>query len=64
LEEPIDRPTPQLPPLHPNGSDYAKPDKEQEEEDLSYASDRYDAHCSIDAIDEIVQAVKDLETVF
>jgi hypothetical protein len=47
-----------LPPLHPYGRDNAKPDKQQEEEDLSYASDRYDTHGSISKRVEIVEAIK------
>jgi hypothetical protein len=47
LKEPVDRPAPQLPPLHPYGRDNAETDKQQEEEDLRYASDRYYSHCSI-----------------
>jgi hypothetical protein len=61
LKEPIDRPASQLPPLHPNGRDNAKPDKQQEEEDLSYASDRYNAHCSIIEIVEATEIVKHFE---
>ena len=55
LKEPVDRPAPQLPPLNPYGCDNAEQDKQQEEEDLRYASDRYYSHCSIVQIVEVVK---------
>jgi hypothetical protein len=58
LKEPVDRPAPQLPPLHPYSCDNAEPDKQQEEEDLRYASDRYYSHCSIVLIVEIIKIIR------
>ncbi len=57
LKEPVDRPATQLPPLHPYGCDNAEPYKQQEEEDLRYASDRYYSHCSIVEVVQIVYQV-------
>jgi hypothetical protein len=44
LKQPVDRPAPQLPPPHAERSYEAKPDKENKEESLGYASYRYDFH--------------------
>jgi hypothetical protein len=44
LEKPVDRPPPELPPPHPERGNYAKPDEQDKEEDLTYAPDRYDFH--------------------
>ena len=44
LEEPVNRPAPQLRPFFPYGADDAKPNKHREEENLAYSSDCYYLH--------------------